>query len=226
MKTEFDDVHVRFAVALQPARVADREVSRDEVDAWARESGVRVFGDRRDNWVDTRRIWNQHAYCIENVEDDGAVPTLTPAYWDEHGTYRLNRLENLADITLAPDLIITDTNGNSTGCPITTRLRATVRNQGARGVPAGVPVAFYAGTPDAPGSLLGETRTSRTLLRDSEETVEVFIHDVPYDAELELQFFAMADDDGSGGPIVGIHSECLENNNAGEPITLECELPQ
>jgi len=33
--------------------------------------GVYVFGDANDNWVTTRRIWNQHTYHITNVRDDG-----------------------------------------------------------------------------------------------------------------------------------------------------------
>ena len=38
-------------------------------------AGVFVYGDAGDNWVPTRRIWNQHAYHITNILDDGTVLT-------------------------------------------------------------------------------------------------------------------------------------------------------
>ncbi|MBQ9395272.1 MAG: VCBS repeat-containing protein [Proteobacteria bacterium] len=34
-----------------------------------------IYRDRLDRWVSSRNIWNQHAYNIINVEDDGKVPT-------------------------------------------------------------------------------------------------------------------------------------------------------
>ncbi|MEM9195426.1 MAG: VCBS repeat-containing protein, partial [Myxococcota bacterium] len=36
--------------------------------------GVEVWGDARGRWVGARRIWNQHAYNISNVEEDGTIP--------------------------------------------------------------------------------------------------------------------------------------------------------
>ncbi len=41
------------------------------VDAPQKFKGIRVFGDAEDNWVNTRRIWNQHAYSVTNVMEDG-----------------------------------------------------------------------------------------------------------------------------------------------------------
>ncbi|MBQ9396259.1 MAG: VCBS repeat-containing protein [Proteobacteria bacterium] len=34
-----------------------------------------IFKDRLDRWVSSRALWNQHAYSIINIEDDGKVPT-------------------------------------------------------------------------------------------------------------------------------------------------------
>ncbi len=36
--------------------------------------GVRVYHDVADRWVQSRAIWNQHAYSITNVNDDGTIP--------------------------------------------------------------------------------------------------------------------------------------------------------
>ena len=44
-------------------------------------NGIRVYGDRDNAWVGTRGIWNQHAYSITNVNDDGTIPAQPKANW-------------------------------------------------------------------------------------------------------------------------------------------------
>ncbi|WP_434388640.1 kelch repeat-containing protein [Melittangium boletus] len=44
-------------------------------------NGIRVFRDPKDEWVGTRGIWNQHAYSITNVNDDGTIPAHPAANW-------------------------------------------------------------------------------------------------------------------------------------------------
>src|SRR5699024_4142347 len=53
-------------------------------------NGIKVFSDADDNWVATRRIWNQHTYHISNINEDGSVPKNEIASWTTHNTYRLN----------------------------------------------------------------------------------------------------------------------------------------
>jgi len=52
--------------------------------------GIRVFEEENDSWVGTRSIWNQHAYSIDNVNDDGSIPTDPVKGWLTHNTFRLN----------------------------------------------------------------------------------------------------------------------------------------
>ncbi|WP_235216762.1 kelch repeat-containing protein [Archangium violaceum] len=53
-------------------------------------NGIRVYGDNA--WVGTRGIWNQHAYSITNVNDDGTIPAHPVANWLTPGlnTFRSN----------------------------------------------------------------------------------------------------------------------------------------
>jgi WD40 repeat protein len=44
-------------------------------------NGIRVYGDRDGAWVGTRGIWNQHAYSVTNVNDDGTIPARPVANW-------------------------------------------------------------------------------------------------------------------------------------------------
>lgn len=52
--------------------------------------GIRVFEEENDSWVGTRGIWNQHAYSIDNVNDDGTIPADPVKGWLTHNTFRLN----------------------------------------------------------------------------------------------------------------------------------------
>ena len=43
--------------------------------------GIYVLGAADDDWVSARKVWNQHAYYVTNVEDDGAIGYAAPNYW-------------------------------------------------------------------------------------------------------------------------------------------------
>jgi len=51
-------------------------------------TGIAVFGDADNSWRPGRRIWNQHAYHITNVDDDGGVPRAPAANWDSYNNFR------------------------------------------------------------------------------------------------------------------------------------------
>jgi hypothetical protein len=38
----------------------------------------------------SRRIWNQHAYHVTNVLEDGRIPRNMPASWKSLNTFRTN----------------------------------------------------------------------------------------------------------------------------------------
>ncbi len=108
--------------------------------------GVRVYADARDRWVDSRAIWNQHAYSVTNVNDDGTIPAASVAKnnWLVPGlnNFRENvqgALEPLAAADLTADFLpATCAGGVAT-------LSARVCDRGAAGVPAGAAVVFSAG---------------------------------------------------------------------------------
>lgn len=167
------------------------------------QKGVSVFGSASDSWVPTREIWNQHAYHITSVNDDGTIPAseaenwLTPA-GNPFNNYRQNVLNGL-DPRTAPDLtasLLLATSDTVTG---------RIGNGGGILAPAGVPVSFYDGDPGSGGILLGTTSTSVPLGPGAFEDVSLFLG-VPPPAQL----FVSADDMGGG---LGQQSECDETNN-------------
>ena len=55
--------------------------------------GIYALGAADDDWVSARKVWNQHAYFITIVEDDGSVGTCEPNYApytaEDHNSFRL-----------------------------------------------------------------------------------------------------------------------------------------
>lgn len=66
-------------------------------------TGISVFGDADDTWQPGRKIWNQHAYFITNVGDDGSIPTIAEPNWATYNSFRSGDL-SASDGLAAPDL--------------------------------------------------------------------------------------------------------------------------
>lgn len=58
----------------------------------ARTKGIVVIGGFDGDWVRTRKIWNQHAYHVTNVNEDGTIPVVERNNWLTPGlnNYRQN----------------------------------------------------------------------------------------------------------------------------------------
>jgi len=51
---------------------------------------VDVYEDSQKRWIPTRRIWNQHAYSVNNVREDGTIPPHPKPSWQDLNTFRTN----------------------------------------------------------------------------------------------------------------------------------------
>lgn len=51
---------------------------------------LQAIADREDRWIQARRIWNQHAYHVTNVREDGTIPQYESPHWESFNTYRTN----------------------------------------------------------------------------------------------------------------------------------------
>src|SRR5690606_7207476 len=54
------------------------------------EPALQVIRDVEDRWIQARRIWNQHAYYVTNVREDGTIPQVPVNNWETLNTYRTN----------------------------------------------------------------------------------------------------------------------------------------
>ncbi|HEY7412402.1 MAG TPA: FG-GAP-like repeat-containing protein, partial [Vicinamibacteria bacterium] len=166
--------------------------------------GLHVYGDSGERWVRTRRIWNQHAYHITNVNGDGTIPPHERPGWLAYNNYRQNRLTSgceYAKPDLAPSYVRTATEAGSRA------VTARVGNGGGSAVPPGLPVSFYDGDPRAGGTLLGTVATAAVLRPEGFEDVTLTLEA----ARRALPLWVVADDLGNGSGTV---AESDEANNA------------
>jgi hypothetical protein len=169
--------------------------------------------------VNTRRIWNQHAYSVTHVKPDGTVPTQATAPWLEPGlnTFRANTQGNGVSPFAVPDLIVT---ALSVGCESTgarPQLVATVRNQGDASAPAGTPIAFHQGEAATGGALLGVVALQAPLAARTETLVRLTVQEP---LNQSLPYSVRADATATGEGTV---AECREDNNhLTQTLTLSC----
>ena len=182
----------------------------------SKQRGLRVFGDDQGKWVRTRRVWNQHAYHVTNVDEDGTIPKNELPNWTQPrlNNFRQN-VQPLGEFS-APDLIVSV----FPRCVGTYAVVARVRNIGQASVPAKVTVGFYAGDPASGGTLLGTGFTTKALYPAEAEDVVLELPGAPADVKSgATPLFAVVDD---GSPA---HSwvECRTDNNKSAGANGKCQ---
>jgi hypothetical protein len=128
--------------------------------------GVKVYKDPMDRWMPSRGIWNQHAYHITNVNDDGTIPLKELPNFRTYNNYRQN-VQGMATggapigdptgkIGIAPD---------SGDCVNVWRVSAAICNRGSAPLGMGLPATFYDGDPRAmpPGKPICTALTTQPL---------------------------------------------------------------
>lgn len=173
-------------------------------------NGVRVYRDILDRWVDTRTIWNQHAYSVTNIEENGTVPrtSLWQMNWLTYNNFRQNAQgdvnpSSINDLTSGRDLLVScDENNNMT-------IEVNLCNRGTADAPPNVSVAFYNGDTDDCNIICISTNTMELSPGDC-ETVSCLWPNAPV---VPTDVYVIADDDGTCSEHTGEQGECIEENN-------------
>lgn len=185
------------------------------------EQGIVVWEDSSDNWVRTRRVWNQHAYAITHITEGGAVPAVMETNWlnERYNNFRQNVQPD--GLFAAPDAVL----GGNICTPTETddgwevELSVLVRNEGALSIPAGTAVAIL--LDDAMSTtLLLETQTSIALAPGQFEVLSLTIP-LPMDVAPPVTIQAIVDPSSEGAPN-GSMNECDEDNNLADTV---CAVP-
>ncbi|MCA9580152.1 MAG: hypothetical protein KC416_00065, partial [Myxococcales bacterium] len=178
--------------------------------------GLFVLRDRLDRWASSRPLWNQHAYSVTNVNDDGSIPQSSnwlPNYAQPGlNNFRQNvqgdtGAEDLPDITgKTSDAVCQFSGGKVT-------LTATVCNRGNRTVGAAMPATFYKGNP-TDNNILCTSYTEGPVPVGGCLEVSCEIGE-----KLDGTVTMVVNDDGQGGKTT---VECNDDNNTDAVTIKEC----
>jgi len=142
-------------------------------------TGVTVLGDANHSWRPGRKLWNQHAYHITNVNDDGSVPAMAPQNWKTYNNFRSGDL-SVPDGLSAPDLkMITPEICENTCADVdTVKVWIQLGNTGAVPLTAGVKLDLY-DTSMGADKHLGELLPSWDGVLQPGEYAEAFTRTIP-----------------------------------------------
>ncbi|MCB9758438.1 MAG: VCBS repeat-containing protein [Alphaproteobacteria bacterium] len=173
-------------------------------------TGFYVFGDADGSWREGRRIWNQHAYHITNVNDDGTIPTSADINWLRYNNFRSGDLTAGTGGTW-PDLVVSLDHVCEVFCDDgRLMIWARVGNQGHVDVDPGVQVSLYAETPDGRRPMATQ---NYPLALPSGEMSESFLFEVSGLEEWDIRDLTVTVDGGNNAPNDGDLYECFEDNN-------------
>ncbi len=180
---------------------------------------LRVFRDTLDNWVDTRNIWNQHAYNVTNICTGPTDPFCPPGHrfgqipkkpldnWKVAGLNNFRQNVQGAGLFESADLILKDLRFTCDTTPNKLLAGVWIFNQGAKKIPAQLPVTLYQGDPTGPKQKLATVLTTRDL--EPSEGIFLTVSVTPL-TTLPNRAYAAADDDGTGKQT---RNECDKTNN-------------
>ncbi len=135
-------------------------------------SGIVVIGDANDEWSNARRIWSGVRNDGINLSEAGRVSaSFAPGWFESGSTPRQLGLDGHTPHD-APDLTVSRLRADTSACPDVV-LIARVGNGGSIHAPAGTPVEFWQGDPDAGGTLIGIAKTDQPLYPGEDEDVRL-----------------------------------------------------
>jgi hypothetical protein len=168
-----------------------------------------VYGDLDDTWAPARKVWNQHAYSVTNINDDLTIPTTPVENFTTLNTWHAA----LGDQDLLPvdheDLQAEILERCALECAAGRAVVwGRVINRSPEEVAAGIDVALYA--------VVGRQRTLLAVVQTPDpipagwtsEPLEFDVDATLADGATRLEM--VADDDGTSQGAV---PECLEGNN-------------
>ncbi len=173
-------------------------------DGYSNFTSFSVYGDANHSWPQGRKIWNQHAYTITNVGDQGSIPTGAANNWPEYNSFRSGDAGRppgeYVDLQAEIFDICEDECGDGS-----VAIGAWVLNAGNLDAPSGIAVSLRKGSK---GPILATQYTTSEI--KSGETGEMLVFELAAADLDDKEPVIEADYDEDG---VGAVFECDESNN-------------
>ena len=184
--------------------------------------GIEIWEDADNNWVRTRRIWNQHAYSVTNVTEDGQIPRVPEYNWTRSRLNNFRQNVQPGGLFDAPDFVVREI--FRLDCDESQfTLAVVVGNDGSLSVPAGILTHVVVTADDDRVFDLGTVATTDWLLPGESEQLTV-VFDLPEAPQVTgIVLSATVDEDGMGGQR---YNECNDDNNAATSNPITCPSVQ
>jgi len=171
--------------------------------------GITVYESETGGWPAGRRSWNQSAYHVTNVDDDGTIPAVADLNWDLYNSFRAQPAEYTGADHL-PDLVIELEDVCRLECD---RGRLVVwgraGNQGLADVAGELTVSLWL---EESGSWQEAASTTIDGV-PAGELRESFVFDLAGLEGREITDLSLAIDGGDDAAEGGAWQECDESNN-------------
>ncbi len=176
----------------------------------ANESGFTVFGDADKSWRSARKVWNQHAYHITNVTDNGHIPAVADRNWLTYNNFRSGDITSATQGYTGPDLVPQILDICKDECDRDAMLVwVTIGNKGYDDVDADVNVKLVGVLDDGTEKLLGEATVADSIPSARKlDSIEFRVDSIP--STLQSMYAKV---DGGNNSTKGVVDECLEDNN-------------
>lgn len=183
--------------------------------------GIEVWEDADNNWVRTRRIWNQHGYSVTNVTEDGQIPRQPEPNWMSSRLNNFRQNVQPGGLFDAPDFVVRQI--FRTACNDTQyTLAIVVGNDGSLSIPPGILTHVVVETTDGMEQFdLGTFPTTDWLLPGQSVQLDVVFAIPEGVAVTEIRVVATIDDDGMSGQQ---YNECNEDNNDATSNPISCQI--
>lgn len=220
--THSSNTRVEMPIVVDVDNDGKSEVVVPEPNINASRGGIEIWEDSHNNWVRTRRIWNQHAYSVTNVTEDGQIPRVPDHNWTRSRLNNFRQNVQPGGLFDAPDFVIREI--FRLECDESQiALAVVVGNDGSLSVPPGILTHVVVAIDGAQVFDLGAVATTEWLLPGQSEQLEVAF-EVPEGSEIAgIVVSATVDDDGMGG---GQYNECQEDNNGATSNPISCPSVQ
>ncbi|MFZ5477894.1 MAG: FG-GAP repeat domain-containing protein [Myxococcota bacterium] len=181
--------------------------------------GITVLGDADESWRSGRRIWNQHAYHITNVDDDGGIPAVADRNWLSYNNFRSGDIGAGGGYS-GPDLVVSVVDVCIDECD-DGRLTVwvAVGNAGYEDVDEDVNVKLYGIMEDGSSRLLDQTDITDTIPAARRMEGITFVIDPVPAGLVDVQ----AEVDEGDNAARGVVDECVEDNNSDQYDENLCE---
>lgn len=170
-----------------------------------------IYGQADGRWAPTRTIWNQHAYSINNINDDLTVPVDPVQAFEDHNSWHAATDRSLYDVSDRFDLQAEFVDSCDDECDLGffyVSVRA-LNKTAATDVAAGVPLTLYAVRGGVQQRL--DTQSTVEVMRSGESS-ELLVFRVRTDLVAGAEALRVIVDN-SGGVGPGGLAECREDDN-------------